>query len=344
MKVLIITPKARGLGGIAQHVNGLVRFLRMNNFEVEVLSSENTPILPIKGLKNPSFMITSSLKSLFDRIQGGRFDVIHSHNVPSVLPAKIQKGGTKVLTIHGVFSEQVYLLHGKVIGYLARLIEEKAFSWMNIVTVVSKETAEEYRMRGYRVFYIPNAIWLDDMPTEGVRYYDKQVVYVGRLSHEKGVDVLIRAFIDLNEDIHLLIIGDGPERNRLMSLAKGRDNIHFLGFKERSETLKIMKGSDVLVLPSRKEGLSTTLLEAMALKIPIIATRTGGNIELLEDGKNGILVDVEDAEAIRNSIVQIFENVDMTRSRVENAYNTILKRYNWNVVGRRYLEVYKSNF
>jgi len=344
MKVLIITPKARGLGGIAQHVNGLVRFLRMNNFEVEVLSSENTPILPIKGLKNPSFMITSSLKSLFDRIQGRRFDVIHSHNVPSVLPAKIQKGGTKVLTIHGVFSEQVYLLHGKVIGYLARLIEEKAFSWMNIVTVVSKETAEEYRMRGYRVFYIPNAIWLDDMPTEGVRYYDKQVVYVGRLSHEKGVDVLIRAFIDLNEDIHLLIIGDGPERNRLMSLAKGRDNIHFLGFKERSETLKIMKGSDVLVLPSRKEGLSTTLLEAMALKIPIIATRTGGNIELLEDGRNGILVDVEDARAIKNSILQIFENVDMTRSRVENAYNTILKRYNWNVVGRQYLELYKSDF
>ena len=75
MKILLISPTQSGIGGIAQHVNNLKNFLEKNDNTVEIISSENTFTIPIKGLKNPSFMISSFLKTRFKK----NFDIVHAH-------------------------------------------------------------------------------------------------------------------------------------------------------------------------------------------------------------------------------------------------------------------------
>ena len=81
MKILLISPTEKGIGGVAQHVQGLSKFLTNQNHKVDIISSENTFTIPIKGLKNPSFMLSSFLKSR--SIKGN--DVVHAHNIPSYL-------------------------------------------------------------------------------------------------------------------------------------------------------------------------------------------------------------------------------------------------------------------
>uniref|UniRef100_UPI002586CB28 glycosyltransferase n=1 Tax=Thermofilum sp. TaxID=1961369 RepID=UPI002586CB28 len=85
MKILMITPKISRIGGVATHVSKMVQFLTRDGHEVEIISSENTPIVPVKGLMNPSFTATSAVKAIYKRLRGERFDVIHAHNIPSAL-------------------------------------------------------------------------------------------------------------------------------------------------------------------------------------------------------------------------------------------------------------------
>ena len=108
MKILLISPTQTGIGGIAQHVQGLKNFLENEGNNIQIISSENTFTIPIKGLKNPSFMISSSLKAKFKKNN----DIVHAHNIPSA-KAMRNASGKKILTIHGIFSQQVEKLHNK---------------------------------------------------------------------------------------------------------------------------------------------------------------------------------------------------------------------------------------
>ena len=187
MRILMVSPRTSGIGGVAAHVSKLVEFLERDGHEVVVISSENTPIMPVKGLMNPSFAATSTLKTLYYQLAREKFDIVHAHNVPST-PAMRVAGGYRVLTLHGVYSEQIDYLHGSILGRLSKLAENWALKWANRVTAVSSRVAKHYSRQGYNVVHIPNAIDLDDLPSDAKRLHDKQIVYNGRLSPEKGVD------------------------------------------------------------------------------------------------------------------------------------------------------------
>ena len=98
MKILIISPTQKGIGGIAQHVQGLTNFLKKKGHDVDIISSENTLTIPVKGLKNPSFMISSFFKSKFKKDN----DIVHAHNIPAALAMK-NATGKKILTLYGIF-------------------------------------------------------------------------------------------------------------------------------------------------------------------------------------------------------------------------------------------------
>lgn len=332
MRILMISPKVRGIGGIAQHVSTLVERLRDRGHDVRVISAENLPILRKKGLRNPSFAVFASLRSFLRK-----FDVVHAHNVPSAIPMRLARG-KRVLTIHGVYSENVEMIHGRLVARIGRYLERKAIEWADVLTVVSESAAQHYRSLGFKPVHIPNAIDLKDVPESGKRLYDRQVVYVGRLSKEKGVDVLIRAFRGVEGD--LLIIGKGPQERELREMAKGVENVHFIGFKPRQEALRYIKGSDLLVNPSRSEGLSTAILEGMACKVPVIATSVGGNVELIRDGVTGILVPPNDPEELRKAVEMLLNDQELARRLVSRAYEVVLRKYSWEVVIEKYMEVY----
>jgi glycosyltransferase involved in cell wall biosynthesis len=336
VKILLISPTQSGIGGIAQHIQGLTKFLKKNGDYVEIISSENTFTIPIKGLKNPSFMISSFLKTTFKK----DYDIVHAHNIPSALAMKHAKG-KKILSIHGIFSNQINHLHGKTLARISSKYEKNALKWADAITVISKEAFDYYTDLGYNVFQVPNAIDISYLETNVDKRYSKQIIFVGRLSDEKGIDSLISISKKLTDDIHLIILGTGPEEKKINDLVKNYKNIHFFGYQNKNKTISLIRGSDILIQPSLQEGISSTILEAMACKTTIIASDVGGNNELIENNVNGIIIKPDNIDLFVEQIINLFDNEKLRQLLVDNALKTV-KKYNWDEVGNLYLNVYES--
>ena len=336
MKILMISPTQSGIGGIAQHVQGLTKFLQNEGHDVEIISSENTFTIPIKGLKNPSFMISSSIKSKFKK----DFDIIHAHNIPSALAMKNSKG-KKILSLHGLFSQQIDQLHGKTIGNISKKYEQNALKWADAITVVSKEAFDYYDTLRSKVFQVPNAIDITSLSSNEDRRYPKQIIFAGRLSSEKGIDSLIEIGKKLPTDIQLIILGTGPEEQKIKELTIHQRNIHYLGYQNKENTISLIRGSDILIQPSLKEGISSTILESMACGTVVIASNVGGNSELIENNLNGIIVEPKNIDLFLQKITNLFNNDVLRQSLVEHAFKTVQK-YDWNKIGQKYLDVYNS--
>lgn len=335
MKILIISPTQSGIGGVAQHVQELKKFMENHGHYVEVISSENTFTIPIKGLKNPSFMISSFLKSKFKK----KFDIVHAHNIPSAYAMKNIEG-KKVLTQHGIFSQQIDLLHGKTTGNLTKKFEKNALKWADAITVISKEAHEYYTKLGFKTTQIPNAINLENLPQDKDRRFEKQIIFVGRLSKEKGIETIIKISKKLPNDINLLIVGSGPESKIIKKLSETQDNIHYLGYQTHENSIKLIRGSDILIQPSLHEGISTTILESMACKIPIIASNVGGNKELILDNQNGFLINPESTDDLIRKIMMILEDKLLIKKFGEKSFE-LIHNYEWSKIGQKYLELYQ---
>lgn len=140
---------------------------------------------------------------------------------------------------------------------------------------------------------------------------------VGRLVPVKNQMVLIDAFSKLcNQDfnIKLIIVGDGPLRHQLQTVAKDTgcaDRIEFLG--RRSDVPEIMRAMDIFVLSSYSEGMSNTILEAMSSGLPVVATAVGGNPELVLNGKTGLLVPTNDPEKLERALCLLIRHEEMRK-------------------------------
>lgn len=336
MKILLISPTQTGIGGIAQHVSGLANFLKKNGHEIEIISSENTFTIPIKGLKNPSFMISSFFKTKFKK----DYDIVHAHNIPSALAMKNVKG-KKILSIHGVFSKQINELHGKTATTFSQKYENNVLGWADAITVISREAYVYYTKQGFQIQQIPNAIDVESLPKNKEKKYEKQIIYAGRLSKEKGIWTLLEICKKLPDDIDIVILGAGPEVDKINDISNSKKNVHFLGYLPKEKIIPLIRGSDILIQPSLNEGISSTILEAMACKVPIIATNVGGNMELIEHNQTGFLVEPNSSSQILDLINYVFSNTDKINLITNNAFAKI-HSYDWKNVGNLYLKLYEK--
>ena len=141
-----------------------------------------------------------------------------------------------------------------------------------------------------------------------LNWNDQQtLICVARLQPWKGIDHLITAMADQPE-LRLVIVGDGPDRNRLQNLAGrlGR-SVHFSGWQPQAQVHRMIYAADALALYSGYEGLSHTILESLQLGTPVLCSDVGGNPELVQHGVNGIVVPHVDLAALRDGIKQILE-------------------------------------
>jgi glycosyltransferase involved in cell wall biosynthesis len=134
-----------------------------------------------------------------------------------------------------------------------------------------------------------------------------RVAFVGRLTNWKGVDTLLLAVRDLDR-VAVEIAGEGPAAPHLLGLADQLglgDRVRFLGRRSADEIASLLTAADVLALPSLYEGLSHTVLEAMAHGVPSVASDRGGNPEVIEDGKSGILIPAGSPDALRRALARL---------------------------------------
>ena len=136
----------------------------------------------------------------------------------------------------------------------------------------------------------------------------------------KRVDNILKALVDLPEDVHLLVAGDGDmdvEWQRLAEELGVSNRVTWLGNVPHDQVMLFIRSADVFVLNSEYEGLSHTLLEVLHLGTPIVASEVCGNPEVVEDGENGLLVDPRDPVAVRSALARLLEDPALGRGFAE---------------------------
>jgi len=181
-----------------------------------------------------------------------------------------------------------------------------------------------------------------------------QILSVGYLIERKGFDYLIKAVDDVlksHNEVKLKIVGSGPLENQikiLISELKLENVVEILSNISDEELLKTYNSSDLFVLPSivdsqgNTEGLGVVLLEAMACKLPVIASNIGGIPDIVHDGKNGLLVPEKDIVALSKAIKETIENKDLCKNMGFNGYELVKGHFSWEQIAKDYLTIYNA--
>ncbi len=196
-----------------------------------------------------------------------------------------------------------------------------------------------YEVKPVKVQVIYNSIDLNDCqisPPQGVQSSGgAQIITVGRLVSHKRIDKVIYAFEELVKEhpqAVLEVIGDGPERQNLEILAQKLhigEQVEFLGRVTRSETLARLQRADIFVLNSVYEGLPHLVIEAMACRVPVIATNIGGTNEVVKDGETGLLVEVDNDAQLKEKIAILLEDKQLRQRLVDTAHQSVRENFTW---------------
>jgi glycosyltransferase involved in cell wall biosynthesis len=191
--------------------------------------------------------------------------------------------------------------------------------------------------------YSPNQILTkpNSVPDTGVgpEARERRVVFVGRLSVEKGVDFLVQLANSI--DATFEIIGEGPESERLRAVAPR--NVVFRGWLEHQEVLERIKGATAVAVPSRWfEGFPMIVPEAFSVATPVIASRIGSLAEIVEDGISGMTREVDDYPSWRDAIQLLIDSPHVARSLGQNARRAFEERYTSQHNLRRLIEIYSD--
>jgi len=312
MKILFISPRYEG--GIGGHAFRVAEKMREQGHNVKLMQ---IPHIPIKKLKNPSFTIFGILKSITNQ---ENYDAVHAWNIPSAFVMKYVNSPKKILSVHGVYSEQVETIHSKTLGSFASKAEPNAFNLSDKLTTDSKAVQKYYKNRDNADFiYLPAPLDTEKFSdiTEIVKK-KKQIVYIGRDSFEKGIDIL--------KEIESQIDG----------------NVVYCTNFSWKKTMNILKSSSILVVPSRMESIPQVIKEAFYLKIPVIATNVGGIPEIIKDHNTGILVPSENPSEMLSAINSLLDDERLQKDLADNAYNFINKNFTWDTLLSQYLDLYAN--
>ena len=174
---------------------------------------------------------------------------------------------------------------------------------------------------------------------------EKLILYTGRLSAEKGVDVLIAAYAALDKSLptKLYVLGDGPETARLKQLIRHYSMEDRVLIKPAlDDVTSYLFSADIFVMPSHFEGLSNSVLEAMACGIPVIATQVTGNKELVTDGINGLLVETRNTAQLTEAISHLIKNPDKGSELGRRAHELVKEHYDLDTVAEKYITLYQD--
>ena len=289
-------------------------------------------------------------------------DIIHSRNL-AALEAQlcgVGLGGAK--RVHGEHGREINDIHGRNWKYLLfrrfmRLFVHRYIAvsrdlerWLvSMVGVRAEKVRQIYNGVDHTQFTPQSVKPLALLPAQW-RNLDGIVVAgtVGRLTPVKDQQLLLHAIAqmrreqaDIAERLRLIIVGDGPLFPVLAQLIEKlalQDVVWLAG--DRQDVSALLGTMDFFVLPSLGEGISNTVLEAMASGLPVIASAVGGNVELVEDGVNGRLFPVGDCRALVDAMVALTRDGAARARQGENARRKVCRHFDWDSTVNAYLRVY----
>jgi glycosyltransferase involved in cell wall biosynthesis len=298
----------------------------------------DTAVFPVRGRLDAWL-----LRRLHGYYRSSAFDVVHTHGYKAAVYTLLARGGRAALvaTHHGETGQSV-----AVDAYVRLML--MAYRFMDLVFAVSRQVRDSLVARGLRADRVmtlanfvpslespgsdgagPRTVPRDAGTGAGAPPNDSEpqpleLLFLGRLSPEKGLDVLLEALAcasrSAGRPVHLTVLGEGPQRpaleRRTLALSLG-EAVTFAGFHR--DVRPFLERADALVLPSLREGLPRAVLEALSVGCPIVASAVGGIPELVSDGVNGLLVPAGDAAALQAALLRLPRELEVLKTRARAA-------------------------
>ena len=224
-------------------------------------------------------------------------------------------------------------------------LEKKLFSWIlaRAYKVISPSDELLFLMKKIspkcKTFFIPNGIKIKTIKNVERKF---DVIYVGRLTKWKEVDTLITAVAKINKS--LLIVGDGPEMQELKKLASIVGcKATFVGEKSSKELTNYYLSARVFCLPSSYEGMSHSLLEAMAHETPVVVSNIPANLALIQHGVNGLTFELRNYLDLSSQLLKLLNSETRSKELAIQAKKDIISKYDENLILNEYLELMESN-
>ncbi|WP_192961163.1 glycosyltransferase family 4 protein [Methanothermobacter thermautotrophicus] len=280
------------------------------------------------------------MAAVFRWVMTHDYDIIDAQTYaplpPSFLASRI-RGTPMVATIHDVSSAHgdQWLQSSGTAGLLERVLMRLPYDG---VITVSRSTASALTDVHGRppadIHIIPNGVDLEliDSVTPATGNY---IIFVGRLAPHKHVDHIIEVFSKLVTDfpdLRLEIVGDGVERSRLKAMVDDfgvGESVTFHHNLSYREVISMIGGARVLVLPSTREGFGMVLAEAGACGVPAVAYRSGGVVEVIDDGENGFLVEPCDKEALHDRIKLLISDDELRDRMGSEGRKKVEEKFLW---------------
>ncbi|MFZ5998712.1 MAG: glycosyltransferase [Nitrospirota bacterium] len=283
-----------------------------------------------------------------------RFDVLHCHSVypPGYVGVTFHRitGVPLVITPHGgdiKVNAEGYIINRRI---SARV--HKTFSSAQAVTALSSDVRAKVLTLGARperVHIIPNGVALNQYrpsEEEGHRH-DAYILYLGRLSKVKEIDILLHAFSKVSRKyphVRLKIAGDGKEMNALKALADElgiAERTDFLGIVRGQEKIRLLQSALFFVCPRVINNIGLSNLEALASGLPVITSKASEVSSIIRDGESGFLIDPGDVEQLAERIALLVKDEPLRQQMSEGAINAAA-RFDWVHITEKYLNAYKS--
>jgi len=382
MRVALVTSTflPKFIGGREKHVYGLARALIRSGVDAYVVTGDRVrevefgeyggvPVYRVPFVRELEFRGTHetipyrivSPRLLFSVLNRIDPDIVHAHDIKhftsdATTLYSLLKSKPYVLTVHGIyyrfskFARFLYAFHDVTVNLLTLAVAKK-------IIVVSKSLARfPLTLFREKIVYIPNAIEMShiDYSTDFRRKYGipKEcyvAVSLGRITRQKGFDVLIRAWIAASKSYadrcaKLVIIGPVQSREYfeyLQRLADGRDDIIFLLNIPEADVYSALHEASVVVIASRDEGLPTVILEALALGKPVVTTSVGAIPSIIRDGVTGLLVKPEDPDGLAAALMKILTN-ERLRSEIASRATKLGRLFNWDNVVKHIIRIYEE--
>lgn len=370
MTVLHVIPTLKA-GGIETQFLELIPYFQRKGVQIEILclSSKSGEIkkeydeLGVKIHKvgewnTLNFSAFTKILSIFSK---DRFDIIHTHNRSTAvrLAAKITSKPL-VVNYHNLYNPT---LRGESHARKLLMFCVNKLRFLDDVSISVSKYVHNTHFHGSRISskrrVIYNSVDVDKID-QVVEDGEKKDIYskanvdpksliignVGRLTSQKGQRYLLEAISYLTDDwptLKLLIIGSGPKLEELMGIRDQlglASTVEFLG--SRRDVFQLLSIMDLFAFPSLWEGLGIALVEAMAARLPVVATDVGPLPEVVEDGEHGYLVEPKNSRQLASKIDVLLESPSLRRKLGQNARGHIERKFEVQKCAEEYLKVYKK--
>ena len=358
VEVTVFSPSYKGLK--THQVYGIpVKRFRYFISKWENLTHEETaPDRVAKGFL-PKFLVFFYLWcgsfSIIKLCLKEKFDVIHVHwVVPHFWFGFLARLVSKASIVSTFYSVELRWVKTKV-SILKPFLKWSIKSSNKVIAISQHTYKEVVDLFNRDVEIIPYGVSISEknLAPEKSSSKPKNILFVGRLVERKGVQYLLEAFGKIAKDsqAHLVIVGQGPEKEKLQRLAKEKnldDKITFAGFVDDESLKNYYQNCSVFVLPAitdekgDTEGLGVVLIEALTYKKPVIASNVGGITDIVIDGKTGLLVSEKNSEELAMALKRILLDANLAKRLGEEGYTHVKEKFGWDRIIRQLKKTYEG--